>query len=184
MKHSEILDLIRGGITAGEGSSIWADFGAGWGNFTRALRDLVGNEAVIYAIDRDPGAFAPLRENHGERGILHTITADFTRPLPLPALDGALMANALHFVRDQQSALALVRSCLKPGGRLILVEYDFKNPRPWVPYPVSSERFPALMTAAGFHHPEVIVTRRSPSTGVVMYAGVALHSGENSLFQV
>jgi ubiquinone/menaquinone biosynthesis C-methylase UbiE len=170
MNHQEIVELIRDGV---DQSAVWADFGAGWGNFTRALRELLGKRAMIYAIDRDERAFHTLREQHGSEGVLQTITADFTQPLTLPPLDGILMANALHFVREQEKTLGLLRTYLKPSGRLILVEYDFKMPRPWVPYPVSRDKFAPLVTAAGFTNSRIISTRRSPSTGAEMYAGVA-----------
>jgi ubiquinone/menaquinone biosynthesis C-methylase UbiE len=173
MNHHEIVSLIRDGV---DQSTVWADFGAGWGNFTRALRELLGNNAVIYAIDRDERAFDALRQQHGSERSLHTITADFTQPLTLPPLDGILMANALHFVREQEKTLELLRTYLKPSGRLILVEYDFKMPRPWVPYPVSRDKFAPLVTAAGFINPRILNTRRSPSTGAEMYAGVAYTS--------
>lgn len=172
MKHSEIVDLIREGVS-GTTPQVWADFGAGWGNFTRALRDLIGDEATIYAIDRDASAFAALRQNHGERGSLITVTADFTQPLELPPLDGIVMANALHFVRNQQTTLQQLRGYLKPGGRLVLVEYDFKHPRPWVPFPVASDKFIPLATAAGFRDAKIVAMRRSPSSGGEMYAAIA-----------
>jgi ubiquinone/menaquinone biosynthesis C-methylase UbiE len=170
MNHQEIVSLIRDGV---DQSGVWADFGAGWGNFTKALRDLLGTSAVIYAVDRDERAFDALRQQHGAEGVLQTITADFTQPLTLPPLDGILMANALHFVREQEKTLRLLRTYLKPTGRLILVEYDFKMSRPWVPHPISRDKFAPLVTAAGFTNPQILITRRSPSTGVEMYAGVA-----------
>lgn len=48
--QDELKTLIRGGIASSGGT--WADFGAGAGNFTLALRDLLGAEATRYAIDR------------------------------------------------------------------------------------------------------------------------------------
>jgi SAM-dependent methyltransferase len=180
MNHQEIVTLIREGVGAQPADAIWADFGAGWGNFTRALRDLLGASAVIYAVDRDTNAFAALRQNHGEVGTLYTVTADFTQPItpPLPPLDGIVMANALHFVpyARQQATLALLHSTLKPGGRLVLVEYDFRLPRPWVPYPISNEKYPPLVTAAGFQNPQLMHRRHSPSTGAEIYASVAFRA--------
>ncbi|HLV37010.1 MAG TPA: hypothetical protein VKY59_17935, partial [Spirillospora sp.] len=60
MNHAEMVALIRAGVESSRG--LWADFGAGAGNFTRALRELVGPEAVIYAIDRDRHALRSQRD--------------------------------------------------------------------------------------------------------------------------
>jgi hypothetical protein len=84
------------------------------------------------------------------------------------------MANALHFVRDQPAALALIAGYLRLGGRLLVVEYDLAAPIAWVPFPVPFERFRTLAIQAGLHSPALIGTRRSPSGGIAMYAGVAV----------
>lgn len=65
------------------------------------------------------------------------ISADFTQKLDLPPLDGIVMANSLHFVRRKEPVLQLVRGYLKPGGRLLLVEYNADRGNMWVPYPLS-----------------------------------------------
>ena len=55
-----MVGLIRGGIPTGGGA--WADLGAGTGNFTWALRDLLDPTGTIYAIDRDRKAIRRQRE--------------------------------------------------------------------------------------------------------------------------
>ncbi|MAS37150.1 MAG: methyltransferase type 12 [Anaerolineaceae bacterium] len=164
MTHDEMVALIRNGV--GPAGGTWADFGAGAGNFTRALHELVGPQAMIYAVDRD--AYA-LRQ---QRDVI-TIQADFTAPLELPPLDGVLMANALHWVRDQQSVLIRIASCLRPDGRLLLVEYAVEQPRSYIPFPVPLTRFEALARQSGFASVQPIGTRISPSSGTGMYAAVA-----------
>src|SRR3954452_14952900 len=109
MQQSEMVALIRGGVLGPGGT--WADLGAGTGNFSWALAELIGPEGTIYAIDRDAKAIRQLVQRIAQADPGATILpqqADLTRPLDLPALDGVLMANALHFIRDQQAALALV----------------------------------------------------------------------------
>jgi ubiquinone/menaquinone biosynthesis C-methylase UbiE len=168
MTHDEMVALI--GRAVSEAGGTWADFGAGRGNFTRALRDLVGPSATLYAIDRDANA---LRANRDAR----TICADFTRPLDLPPLDGILMANALHWVRRQEAVLSLLAGYLRPGGRLLLVEYDLRWPRSYVPFPVPYARFESLARAAGLEAVQQVGERVSPSSGVGMYAALAFRRG-------
>jgi hypothetical protein len=59
--------------------------------------------------------------------------ADVLRPLDLWLLDGILMANLLHFVRDQTGLLRRVAAHLCPTGRFLIVEYEQPTPIPWVP---------------------------------------------------
>jgi ubiquinone/menaquinone biosynthesis C-methylase UbiE len=175
MDRAEMVALIRGGVDAPGG--IWADLGAGTGNFTWALRELLGPHGTIYAVDRDGKAIVRQRAALAQAApgaTIHPIQADFTRPIELPPLDGVLMANALHFVREQAAALAHIAGYLRPGGRLLLVEYDLDAPVPWVPFPLSPERFRTLARQVGFAEPRLAGTRRSPSTGTSMYAAVAL----------
>jgi len=132
----------------------WADLGAGEGAFTLALADLLGPGGQVTAVDRNRGALRQLsRELHqrfpGTR--LDTLPADFTRDLGLADLDGAVMANSLHFVHDRHkpAVLDLVRAMLRPGGRLVMVEYDADGGNPWVPHPFSYPRWAEMAGAAG-----------------------------------
>jgi len=60
------------------------------------------------------------------------------------------MANSLHFVEDKLPLLGLVRSYLRKGGRLLLVEYDSDRGNQWVPFPMSFATWSELASDAGF----------------------------------
>jgi SAM-dependent methyltransferase len=150
----------------------WADVGSGDGTFTRALIQLLGREARVYAIDRDARALASLqRWAARDRATVIVLEADFTRGLELPEpLDGLLVANALHFVRDAHVVLARLVRLLRPGGRVVVVEYDRRAANQWVPYPISSNRLPELAAAAGLSEPTITATRPSAYGGTLYVA--------------
>lgn len=136
----------------GEKGGRWADLGAGEGAFTLALADLLGPSAHIVAVDKDARALRAI--GHG----IETRAADFTKPLDLHDLDGVVMANSLHFVRDKQPVLERVHAMLRPGGRLIIVEYGADRGNPWVPYPFTYSRWETMAARAGFKNTKLLKT--------------------------
>ena len=169
MNTRDAVRLIQAAIPGRGGT--WADLGAGEGTFTRALAELVGRDGRIYAVDRDARAVAALGRWAAKDapGVI-PLLADFSRPLDLPGLDepildGMLLANALHFVRDAEAVLARLAAWLRPGGRVVLVEYDGRRASRWVPYPIPPARLPALAAAAGLSTPVITATRPSAFGG-------------------
>jgi ubiquinone/menaquinone biosynthesis C-methylase UbiE len=148
MDHADHVLLLRDGVTPG---GTWADLGAGTGAFTLALAELVGPEGEVIAVDRDRGALRELERAVRPGGAaVRTVAADFTKAIDLASVDGVVMANSLHFVRDKAPVLALVHNMLKPSGRLLLVEYDADHGNTWVPHPMSFETWRAVADASGF----------------------------------
>jgi len=162
MQHADHVALIRAGID-GAGSH-WLELGAGDGEFTLALADVLGGTGTILAVDRDPRALAALEGRLASRFPavrVESRTLDFTRDLPEGPFDGVLAANSLHFVGDLAPILAAIRDRLADVGRLVLVEYDADHGNPYVPHPISWRRWPDLAEAAGFAPPSLI--HRVPS---------------------
>ena len=157
MDHDDHVALLRPGVAPG---GTWADIGAGEGTFTLALADLLGPGGRIVAVDRDSRALGA-----NERAVrarfpaveLTPLTADLTGPLDLPALDGLVAANSLHYVpRDRQIAvIETLAAHLRPGGRFLVVEYDADRGNPWVPHPFSYPSWERIAEAAG-----LVATRR------------------------
>lgn len=176
------MELISGGDGGGldTEASVWADLGCGDGTFTRALAQLLAAGSIVHAVDLDAAALANIPRGRDGGAAIVTYRADFTRhPWPFDEpLDGILMANSLHYVRDQE---AFVRGCearLKDDGRFIVVEYDLERPNPWVPHPVSRRRLPALFSAAGYSPPVWLGSRPSAyQRGEIYAALMAKHRG-------
>jgi SAM-dependent methyltransferase len=164
VRDADLVGLLERGVE--RGPHRWADLGAGEGNFTRALAALLGPGAHITAVDRDAGALRAIG------GGVETLVADFTKPLGLHELDGVLMANSLHFVREKVPVLAAVRAMLRPAGRLIVVEYSTDRGNPWVPHPFSFESWKRLADEAGFVGTELIGSVPSRHFGS-MYSALA-----------
>lgn len=143
--------MLRPGVHRYGGE--WADLGSGDGAFTLALAELLGPGGTIYSVDK-------IRASLEDQAVLvrhrypdvHLITqrANFQKSLDVPPLDGIVMANSLHFVRQKLPLVVSLRKLLKPGGRLLLVEYNLDRGNLWVPHPVSFEGWCRLAAEAGF----------------------------------
>jgi ubiquinone/menaquinone biosynthesis C-methylase UbiE len=180
----DAMALISGAIP--RRGETWADLGAGDGTFTRALAEVLGPNSRIYAVDRDAGAVAAL-EHWAAKAAPNVIpvTADFTRAFDLPGLeesklDGMLLANALHFVRDADVVLARLAAWVRPGGRIVIVEYDRRAASRWVPYPIPPARLPALAASAGLTPPTITASRPSLFGGTLYVAAADRLGGRGS----
>ena len=148
MNHADHVALLRDGVVPG----VWADLGSGTGAFTLALSDLIGARGTIHSVDRDAAALRQQERTMRSRfpeSVVRYAAADFTGPLDLPSLDGMVMANSLHFVKNKGPLLERVVAMLKPTGRFILVEYDADRGNPWVPHPLSFETWRSVAAESG-----------------------------------
>jgi ubiquinone/menaquinone biosynthesis C-methylase UbiE len=163
MNHNDHVNLLRPADLSQGGT--YADFGAGGGAFTFALRELVGLDATIYAVDKDRSALRELENSYRLRfnttSNLILLPNDFSRPLDLPPLDGIVMANSLHFFKDKEKILRYVRDFLKPNGALLIIEYNVDSGNIWVPHPLTFETYRSLAPHAGFTEPRLLAEASS-----------------------
>jgi SAM-dependent methyltransferase len=181
MDHGDHLDLLRKGVLRPGG--VWGELGSGRGAFTIALAELVGEMGVIFSVDRDGYALnVQAREIQSrfsdQAPEMHYLTADYTQPLSLPTLDGLLMANTLHFQWNKEETLRLCRGYLRPGGSLILVEYNVDRGNHWVPYPISYESWQTLARDCDFVNTKLLAVKPSRFLGQV-YSAASYKSDES-----
>ncbi len=175
MKIDDAQALIAGAVPRRAG--VWADLGAGDGTFTQALARLLEPGSRIYAVDRDRAALASLENSRLHGVAVIAVEADLTRGVMLPGvvpatLDGVLIANTLHFISQPATLLTEVTGWLRPGGTLVIIEYDGRRPNRWVPYPLPSTALPELVRSVGFAAP-TITARRPSRYGGTLYVAVA-----------
>jgi ubiquinone/menaquinone biosynthesis C-methylase UbiE len=150
----------------------WCDLGCGSGTFTTALADLLASGSTIHAVDLDQRALESVPDHYDGVEIRKTLGDIRSLSLRLPAVDGILMANTLHFIQEQQ---VFLRRVLSVTDRFLIVEYGQTKPNPWRPYPVGFERLRQLFTEAGVERVEKLATRPSLFGGM-MYSALAERS--------
>ncbi|HEX6962448.1 MAG TPA: class I SAM-dependent methyltransferase [Lacipirellula sp.] len=107
------------------------DFGCGNGYHTLQLARLVGPKGLVYAVDIQQEMLDMLAERSVTRGLenIKPVLATAEDPgLPPETFDLVLMVDVYHELSHPPEVLELVRSSLKPDGRLVLVEFREEDP--------------------------------------------------------
>jgi ubiquinone/menaquinone biosynthesis C-methylase UbiE len=108
-----------------------ADIGAGSGYYTRRLSRAVGPKGTVYAVDIQPEMLQILTRSAADAGLTNVIPVlgSISDPgLPDAHIDLALLVDVYHeFSHPREMMMAICRA-LKPGGRLVLVEYRGEDP--------------------------------------------------------
>jgi len=146
-KPEEILDALHLQRT-----SLVADIGAGTGYFSVRIARRIP-EGKIFAADIEPDMVRYL----GERARLEHLTnlvpvqanADAAN-LPEP-VDVALIVDTYHHIGNRTQYFAKLKSSLRPGGRLVIVDFKADSPNgPPVQHRLPPERVTQELKAAGY----------------------------------
>jgi SAM-dependent methyltransferase len=114
-----------------EPGAVVADLGAGSGYFTVRLARRVGPSGRVFAADIQPEMLSLLRTRL-EREALSNVelvqSAEDDPRLPPRTFDLILMVDVYHELARPQLILSKLLASLKPGGRLVLLEYRKEDP--------------------------------------------------------
>ncbi len=111
--------------------AVVVDLGAGVGYFTWRLARQVGPSGKVIAVDIQQRMFDLLARNMTERGIENVaivLGTDQNPRLPEGEVDLVLLVDVYHELAYPGKTMERVRRSLKPGGRLVLVEYRKEDP--------------------------------------------------------
>jgi ubiquinone/menaquinone biosynthesis C-methylase UbiE len=104
-----------------------ADIGAGTGLFTMLFADAVKPGGSVYAVDISP-AFVDYIQETAKKRRVRNVTAVLTDgvdvKLPDDSVDLAYLSDVYHHFEHPAETLASIRRALKPGGRMVVVDYE------------------------------------------------------------
>jgi ubiquinone/menaquinone biosynthesis C-methylase UbiE len=161
-EEEEHPDRALDDIGIARGSTV-ADVGAGSGAITWRLAERVGPTGKVYANDIQPRMLDLLRQNMVQRKItnVETVLGAVDDPkLPPASVDLELLIDVYHEFSHPQEMLRHLRDSLKPGGRMVLLEYRAEDPAiPILPeHKMSVAMVRAEVEPEGFHLNRTIET--------------------------
>lgn len=135
-----------------------ADLGAGSGYFTRRFVEAVTETGKVYAIDVEPEMLTYTQQSLVHMHIPYTAEFILAQPdnpkLPTDSVDLIFVCNTYHHLDDRATYFSNVKSALKPGGRVAIVDFYHDNRSGDVGFPrqhlVARETVVEEMTKAGY----------------------------------
>lgn len=130
-EREERPDLLVPALHLKPGEAV-ADIGCGSGFYTRRLAKKVGTNGVVFAVDIQPEMLAILTNKLAGEGILNVqpVLGTITDPkLPRAAVDSILMVDVYHEFDHPFEMVAAMCPALKPGGRMVFVEFRGEDPQ-------------------------------------------------------
>jgi protein-L-isoaspartate O-methyltransferase len=108
------------------------DLGAGSGYFTFRLAEKVGEKGKVLAVDIQPEMLDIIRQRMKSRKItqIEPILGEEMDPkLPAEGVDMIMMVDVYHEFSHPYEMTEKMVKALKPGGRLVFVEYRKEDPK-------------------------------------------------------
>ena len=124
-EREERTDLLLPMLEIKSGIAV-ADVGAGSGYFARRLAARVGPGGAVYAVDVQPEMVRMLEALARQPGLgqIKPVQGSATAvKLAAASIDLALMVDVYHELEFPYEVLASIVQALKPGGRVVFVEY-------------------------------------------------------------
>lgn len=103
-----------------------ADIGAGTGLFTRMFSDVVGTDGRVIAVDiaqKFVDHVAKTTREAGQRNVETVLCKADSTELPADSVDVAFICDTYHHFEFPLKTMASLHRALKPGGRVILVDF-------------------------------------------------------------
>jgi ubiquinone/menaquinone biosynthesis C-methylase UbiE len=121
-KPSEVIGALR----LKPGMAV-ADLGSGSGYFTRRFIEAVTETGMVYAVDVEPEMLAYAKESVIHMHTAYTAEFILAQPdnpkLPYESVDLLFVCNTIHHLEDRSKYFRDLRSSLKPGARIAIIDF-------------------------------------------------------------
>ncbi|HZH07194.1 MAG TPA: methyltransferase domain-containing protein [Lautropia sp.] len=124
-EQEERTDLLLKALELKPGMVV-ADVGAGTGYLSRRMAEAVAPSGKVLAVDVQPEMVAMLRkavQQQGIRNLEPLLGTETDVRLPAGSVDLAILVDVYHELSFPYEVLGSIVRSLKPGGRLVFVEY-------------------------------------------------------------
>ena len=128
--REERTDLLLAALMLQPGFVV-ADIGAGTGYLSRRMAPAVMPGGKVWAVDVQPEMVSMLRAGAKRSGLTQIearLGAVDDVKLPVSSVDLAVMVDVYHELAFPYEVMASVLKALKPGGRVVFVEYKAEDP--------------------------------------------------------
>jgi precorrin-6B methylase 2/mono/diheme cytochrome c family protein len=118
-------ELLLSALHIRRGATV-ADVGSGTGYFTWRLAQHVGPQGKVYAVDVQQSMLDLTKTAVAERNLAnveYVLATDTSPRLPERSVDLVFIAYAYHEFGDPETMMAGIRRALRPGGRVVILEY-------------------------------------------------------------
>jgi ubiquinone/menaquinone biosynthesis C-methylase UbiE len=127
---STILPLLKNGMQV-------LDVGCGTGAISSGIADFVGPMGRVVGIDNTAEFIKSGKINHGAIHNLELICCDLFSYAPESTFDLIVSARTLQWLNNPKEALLKLKTFLKPGGQLSVLDYNHEALE-WKPEPPDS----------------------------------------------
>jgi len=109
--------------------AVVADIGAGTGYFAARLARAVP-KGRVYAVDNEPDMVRHLAQRSKRENLdnLTAVQAGDNDPKLAAPVDIAILVDVYHHVPQREKYFAHLRTSLKPGGQLVIIDFTLDSP--------------------------------------------------------
>ena len=128
--REERTDLLLAALALKPGMVV-ADIGAGTGYLSRRMAQAVMPGGKVWAVDVQPEMISLLQAGVKRSGLTQIearLSAVDDVKLPASSVDLAVMVDVYHELAYPYEVMASLLKSLKPGGRIVFVEYKAEDP--------------------------------------------------------